>query len=324
MVPTGRGAVDTFDLLIVGELNVDLILSDDDPVPEFGQREKLVRDAALELGSAAAIMACQAGRLGLRTAFVGKMGDDAFGRLLAHTLQARGVNTRAIIVDPTLRTGITVHLSQPRDRATLTYLGSIAAFRAEEVPIDLVRQSRHLHASSIFFQPGLVEGLPALFRAAHELGLSTSVDPGWDPAGRWREPLEQLLPLLDLFFPNEQELCHITCCGEADQALRQIGRMVPTVVVKRGARGAAALQHGVLYEEPPIPVDPVDTTGAGDSFNAGFLQAYLRGRDIRTCLRWGCVCGGLVTTHVGGIAGQPTAEQVETFIASSVDQKETT
>lgn len=306
-----------FDLLIVGELNVDLILSDENPVPEFGQREKLVRDAVLELGSASAIMACQAARLGLRTAFAGKMGDDALGRLVAETLQARHVNTIGIVVDPTVRTGITVHLSKPDDRATLTYLGSIAAFRAEEVPLELVRASRHLHASSIFFQPGLAEGLPGLFRTARELGLSTSADPGWDPSDCWREPLEELLPLLDVLFPNEQELRHLARSSDLEEALRVVGRVVPTVAVKRGAAGAAALQRGVLYVQPSFPVAAVETTGAGDSFNAGFLHAYLHGHDIETCLRWGCACGALVTTRIGGIAGQPTARQVEAMISSN-------
>ncbi|MGQ9585959.1 MAG: carbohydrate kinase family protein [Anaerolineae bacterium] len=299
-----------YDLLVVGELNADLVLNDQDPVPEFGQREKLVRDAVLDLGSASAIMACQAGRLGLRTAFAGKVGDDLFGRMVVETLESRGVDLQGVIVDPTVKTGITVHLSKPDDRASLTYLGAVAAFRAEEVSPDLLHQSRHLHVSSFFLQPALHPGLPALFKQARALGLSTSLDPGWDPEQRWNGVLGDVLPLVDVFFPNEQELRGVAHAGDLSQALEMIAEKVPVVVVKLGAKGAMAVCGRTVYREPAYPAEPLDTTGAGDSFNAGFLYGFLHGRPVQECLRIGCICGALSTRTLGGISSQPTLDEV--------------
>jgi sugar/nucleoside kinase (ribokinase family) len=300
----------TYDLLVVGELNVDLILSDEDPVPHFGQHETLVADAALDLGSASAILACQAARLGLRTAFAGKVGRDLFGRLALDTLAQCGVDVRGVVVDPAVKTGLTVHLSSPHDRAMMTYLGAMAAFAADEVSPELLDSSCHLHVSSLFLQTELRRGLAGLLRAARDRGLTVSVDPGWDPADQWNGVLHEIEPLLNLFFPNEQEIYRITGQTDLLEAMAAIGQIVPIVAVKLGAHGAAALARGTVYRQPAYPVQAVDTTGAGDSFNAGFLYGFLTGQPVPECLRLACVCGALSTLALGGIAAQPTLAQV--------------
>lgn len=304
-----------FELLIVGELNADIIINDDDPRPIFGQREKFVRSISMEMGSASAIMACGAQKLGLRTAISGKVGNDPFGSIVLDTLEERGVDIGGVIIDEQVKTGATVHLSSPTDRAMITYAGSMAEFSAEEVPIDLVQRSCHIHVSSYFLQQKLRIGLPQLFKRAREIGLTTSLDPGWDPSEKW--DINELLPLIDILLPNERELWNIANQSDTREALQQVGEIVPLVAVKCGERGAMAYSRGKFFTVPAYKVSEViDTTGAGDSFNAGFLYRYLRGGPIKESLQWGCICGSLVVTKIGGIAGQPTADEIESLINS--------
>src|SRR5512139_1181094 len=107
-----------FDIVVVGELNADLILRGD-VTPAFGQVEKIIDEATLTIGSSSAIFACGAARLGLRTAFIGKAGNDEFGRFMLRELQQRGIDTRGVVIDPNLPTGLSVILSRPFDRAIL-------------------------------------------------------------------------------------------------------------------------------------------------------------------------------------------------------------
>lgn len=305
-----------YDVLVIGELNVDLILTGEDVVPEFGQVEKLVDNATLALGSSSAIFACGASRLGLRVAMAGKVGDDDFGRFVLRTLQERGVDTAPVVVDPEIKTGLTVHFARGNDRAMLTYLGSIAAFRANEVDQGLFAQARHIHLGCFFLQTGIRSDLAGLFQAARMTGATVSLDPGWDPAEHWNGALRQALTHVDIFLPNEQEAIHIAATADLEPALDRLAQRLPLVVVKLGARGAIARRGEEKAHCSAFEVQAINTTGAGDSFDAGFLYAYLHQRDLATCLRWGCACGALATTEIGGIAGQPTVTEVEALLSS--------
>jgi sugar/nucleoside kinase (ribokinase family) len=172
------------DVLVVGELNVDLILTGD-VTPGFGQAEKLVEDATLTLGSSSAIFACGAARLGLKVAFIGKVGDDDFGRVVLRSLAERGVDTAGVVVDPTIKTGLSVILSRPDDRAILTHLGSIAALRYAEIDQSLLLRACHLHLGSYFLLDSLRPDVTQLFAEAHRQGLTTSLDTNYDPQENW-------------------------------------------------------------------------------------------------------------------------------------------
>jgi sugar/nucleoside kinase (ribokinase family) len=159
----------SFDLLVAGEINPDLILSGD-VEPAFGQVEKLVDGAALTVGSSSVIFACGAARLGLRVAFVGVCGEDVFGRFMLEEMAARGVDISHVIRVPGGQTGLTVILNKGVDRAMLTHAGLIAALRAEDVPDHLLAQARHLHVASYFLQTALQPGLPDLFSPGAGVG----------------------------------------------------------------------------------------------------------------------------------------------------------
>jgi len=304
-----------FDLLIPGEINPDLILSGD-VEPQFGQVEKLVDSAVLTIGSSSVITACGAARLGLKVAFVGVCGDDVFGRFMLDEMHRRGIHTSAVIVDPNQATGLTVILNRGNDRAMLTFPGAIASLRAEDIPDDLLRQARHLHVASYFLQDALRPDLPGLFARARALGLSTSLDTNWDPTGRW-QGVQDLLPLTNVFLPNAAEACALTGQESVERAAARLSAQVETLAIKLGAEGALGVRAGQTVRVPSLPVQVVDTVGAGDSFNAGFLYGCLHGWPLEKALRFANVCGALSTTASGGTAAQPTVEQALSFIERS-------
>lgn len=296
-----------FDLLVVGEINPDLILGGQDVVPEFGQAEKLVEDARLTMGSSAVITACGAARLGLNVAFAGVVGDDEFGRFMLRAMQERGIDTHACIVDPAVPTGISVILSHPQDRAILTFAGTMPLLRRGQIDDELLRQARHLHLSSYFLLDVLRPDAPGLFAHAHELGLTTSLDTNWDPRGEWN--VAAMLPHVDILLPNETEALAFTQKEYLEAAVEALAGEVPILAVKRGPRGGLAREGTKEVAADILPVKVVDTTGAGDSFNAGFLFGHLHDFPLEQSLALACACGSLSTRAAGGTTAQPTLDE---------------
>lgn len=298
-----------FDIVVVGELNPDLVLRGE-VTPAFGQVEQLVDEATLTIGSSSAIFACGAARLGLRVAFIGVMGDDEFGRFMQRELVKREVDTSGIVVNPNLKTGLSVILSRPSgDRAVLTFAGSIGALRFEEIDFDLISRARHLHLGSFFMLDNLRSDIPRLFAQAKALGLTVSLDTNYDPAERWDGGLAETLSYVDIFLPNQTELLAITRTQNVTDGLADLSRQAPTVAVKLGVAGAVARQGEVTAQADILHVELVDTTGAGDSFDAGFIYGYLSGWELPRTLRLAAVCGSLSTRAAGGTDAQATLEE---------------
>ncbi len=304
-----------FDVLVVGEINPDLILYGS-VEPAFGQAEKFVESAILTVGSSSVIFACAAARLGLRVAFVGKCGDDLFGQFMLAEMSKRGVATQAVKKEPQLHTGLSVILNRGDDRAILTYLGAIESLGVDDVPEELMQQSQHLHVASIFLQRSLRPHLPSLFHRAHSLGLTVSLDTNYDPHERW-EGVWELLPLVDVFMPNAAEARALTGAEDVEVAVARLAESgVKTVAVKLGSEGALGWQGGKQERVPSLKVNVVDTVGAGDNFDAGFLYGYLNGWSLRDALKLGVVCGALSTRAAGGVAAQATLEEAMAYFGA--------
>ena len=301
------------DLLVVGDANPDLVLGGD-VVPRFGQVEQLLSSADLVLGGSAAIVAAGAARLGLRTALAARVGTDAFADLVLAAVADRGVDVRAVRRDPEVPTGLTVVLSAPHDRAILTLPGAIPGLRAEHVDDVLLSSTRHLHIAGWFLMPDLVPATGDLFRRARAMGATTSLDTNWDPSGEWTGVLE-LLAVTDVFLPNLAELLAVT--GQDPAAVEAAATLVrgqgALLAVKAGAAGAIGWDDSGRHTAPVLPVEVVDTTGAGDSFVAGFLAGWLGGRPFAEALRWAAAAGSLSTRSAGGTAAQ--ADQHELLAA---------
>lgn len=296
------------DLLVVGDANPDLILTGDIR-PRFGQVEQLLEAATLVLGGSGAITACGAARLGLRVAFIGVVGDDLFGRFALDALAECGVDTSGCRTDASRSTGLTVILSAGNDRAILTAAGTMGDLRSEQIDLDLLRSASHVHVSSYYLQTRLVPDLGVVFEQVHAAGATTSVDPNFDPAEQWDSGLRGLLARTDYLLPNATEARAIAGTADVEAAIRALARYGPTVVVKIGAEGALATSEAGVVRTSPVPTRVMDSTGAGDSFDAGFIAGLVRGWPIERCLQLAVACGSLATRALGGTAGQPTMEE---------------
>lgn len=299
---------DRFDLLILGDANPDLVLTGD-VEPAFGQAEQVLDGAHLTVGGSGAIAACGAARLGLRVAFCGVVGDDLFGRYMRDELDRRGVDMRGLVVEPNRSTGLSVVLARPDDRGTLTHEGTIGDLRAALIDPELLASARHIHVSSYFLQSRLAPDLPALFERVRANGATTSVDPNWDPTERWIGEIRELLSHTDVFLPNAIEAAQIAETASVDDAVVTLAALAGLVVGKAGLDGAVAARGEQLVRAPATDVETVDATGAGDSFDAGFLFSWLAGDPLERALAIANACGGLSTRALGGVDAQPTVDE---------------
>ncbi|MFV2043535.1 MAG: carbohydrate kinase family protein [Anaerolineales bacterium] len=303
---------------MVGEINADLILSGN-VIPAFGQIEQVVDYADLTLGSSAIIFACGAAKLGLRTAFIGKVGDDLFGRYMLESIEARGIGVSGIIIDHRVGTGLSVILANEGDRAILTYPGSIPELQHKEIDFSLLSQCRHIHLSSYFLLEKLQPEVASLFKRAKENGLSVSLDTNYDPAELWNGNLKKCLPYVDVFLPNDREAMQISGENDVEKALQRLSEEISTVVIKRGEHGAIAIRdQDTIVKQSAVTVEVVDTVGAGDSFDAGFMYGYLQDWTLEKTLEFAVACGSISTLQTGGTTGQPTLKEAQVFISRNL------
>jgi len=306
-------------VLVAGDANLDLVLRGD-VRPRFGQAEQYLSGADLVLGSSAGIFASGLARLGADVRLVARVGEDSFGERTAGLLVAAGVEVSELRTVPGA-TGLSVILSDGSDRAILTLPGAMAGLEAEEVNRALARSgATHLHVASIFLLPGLRQHLPGLLARARAAGVTTSLDPNWDPDERWTGVAE-CLPHLDVLLPNAAEAVELAAAltgrrePDAVESARHLAAAGPVVVVKDGDRGGFAVAGSAVERAPALSVRVVDTTGAGDSFDAGFLAAWLDGRPVGESLTWAVAAGSLSATAAGGTGGQPSREVLVAALA---------
>jgi sugar/nucleoside kinase (ribokinase family) len=256
-------------------------------------------------------------RLGDAVSFHGKVGADSWGTYCIDALRAAGIDTASVLPDAALRTGISVSLSTPQDRSLVTFSGAIASLRADEVSDSLLSAATHLHVSSFYLQSALRPDCKTLFSRARAAGLSTSLDPGFDPQQSWGRDLIDTLMEVDLFLPNELELAAITGSGDVLNGLLALDNGHTRTVVKRGRLGCATLDAGQVVDVPAFAVESNDSTGAGDSFDAGFLHAWLAHASLTECMRWGNACGSLSTRGIGGTASQGSRDEVRALLGGN-------
>jgi sugar/nucleoside kinase (ribokinase family) len=302
------------DVLTFGDLCVDLILSGKDVVPEFGQKEKLIENYSLEMGGSCSIFACQTGKLGLKTAVLGRVGEDEFGQLILKVLKKAGVSTEYIKTDSCLKTGITTALNTGNDRAILTYNGTIDSIEIEDISDELLGNVRHFHIGSYFLMKKAQPLYPDILKKLKKNGATISLDTNWDPEEKWDSGINNILQYVDIFFPNENEAMAITKEENAEKAIEKLKEIVPIVAVKKGEYGAVVYSNGRIYTADALSMNVTDTVGAGDSFDGGFIYGFLNGKSIQECARIGCICGSLNTRLSGGTNGQPNVNELEKWI----------
>ncbi|GGH29057.1 carbohydrate kinase family protein [Paenibacillus segetis] len=299
---------------VLGELNVDMIITGTDVIPEWN-REKLVDSFDIVLGSSSAITACALAGLGLDVRFVSVVGDDEFGNYCIEQLQSKGVNTDFIMKRQTAKTGVTLSLSTPQDRGLLTFMGSIPDLTPGDLPEALYEEADHVHFGSYFLQDGMRDHWQEIFKQVRKNGATTSFDTGWDVRNQWvREGIHSLLEETDLFIPSEEELLHIYGVPTLEDVWGLLPEGHHGVAVKRGSKGATLYSEDKrLVEINSYMITPIDTTGAGDSFNAGLIHGYLNGKRDMELMLFANACGALSTQRVGGAQRVSTLEEVKVF-----------
>jgi sugar/nucleoside kinase (ribokinase family) len=304
-----------FDFSVVGELNLDLVLHG---LPEKFEpdREAIATELHLTLGSSSAIFAHNLALFGNRVGFHSAVGADPLGELCLARLAESGVDISAVRRFPGKQTGLTVILTHGSRRFILTYPGVMADMRFEDLDLKRVFDSRHLHISSYFLQRALRPRVGDLFRLAKEAGLTTSFDTNDDPDDKWEKDVLEVLHSVDVLLPNEHEACRLTRQDDPIRAMEILAEKVPLVVMKRGEKGALARRGKEIFKAVPPKVKTVDSIGAGDSFNAGFLHKFIRGAGIEECLRMGNLAGAFSTTRAGGTEAFRDRQCLNSFLSA--------
>lgn len=301
-----------YDVLVYGPVFCDIIFTDLPGLPVLGT-ELFAGDLTATVGGSA-IVAAGLHRLGARVGLIADLGTDPFSRIVRAELDAIGLDRSLIREHPQPLPRTTVALSFPADRAFVT------RFAQPQTPPDLAavlasHPARHLHICS--FLAALET--PNAADLAHAAGMTVSFDPGWDDVALHDARLAALVKRLDIFLPSRMELCHMAGTDDPARAAAHIARTMPAsalLVMKQGAAGATAFSGDgrPCAHVGVLPVTPVDTTGAGDAFDAGFLYAYVNNNPVEQCMRYGAVCGGLSTTGRGGIDALPVRTEVDAWL----------
>jgi len=290
-----------FDIVVAGDFNIDLLFNGFPHLPAVGE-EMIASDFQMVLGSSAAITATHLAALGAKVAFVGVMGADDFGEKLLAFLKSADVCTDFVKIKNGMQTGCTVVMNQADDRANLTYAGAMETLCKEDFPFEIIAKTPYFHLSNPFVLPELRNSLPLLFKDVKALGAKTSLVPQWDVTGKWDLDFENLLPYLDYFFPNREELMRFAKKDTIEAALSEISSVLKhQLVMTKGREGALIMtSEKRMNQLGYVNNEPVDCVGAGDAFTAGYLMAKMEGKSDEEALEMGCSSGALSTFCYGG------------------------
>jgi len=315
--------VPTFDVSVIGELNLDLILTGL-PAELVLEHEHLAQDLSITLGSSSAIFAHNLASIGNKVSFSSCIGSDPFGEICLKRLGESGVDLTRVKRMPNKTTGLSVILPQRKQRYILTYPGTMYDMTEKDLDLGYVFSAKHLHVSSYFLQKGMRASLIEIFRRAKDAGLTTSLDTNDDPENRWSSEIQLLLKYIDILMPNEREACKLARTDKIEQAADVLSQKVPMVVIKRGSQGAIARVGKDSFSAFPPVVDVIDHVGAGDSFDAGFIHKFIRGGKVEECLKFANVVGSLSVTRPGGTEAFRDARHREEFLRKHASSAGTT
>jgi sugar/nucleoside kinase (ribokinase family) len=268
----------------------------------------------MTLGSSSAIFANNIALLGSRVGFTSCIGDDPLGKFCVDRLSESGVDVSGVKCLPNKKTGVTVILPLGEKRHILTYPGTTFDLQYEHVDMDYLRSAAHFHLSSFFLLRALRPAIPKLFSQMKQAGLTTSLDTNDDPENLWADDVRTVLKSVDVFLPNEREACKLAGTGDVERALEVLSQLVPIVVIKCSSQGALARRGKDRFHSASLSVQPVDTVGAGDSFNAGFLHKFMRGAGLQDCLDYGNASAGLSASRAGGTEAFRDCQHRESFL----------
>ncbi|AGK98480.1 carbohydrate kinase family protein [Clostridium pasteurianum] len=306
-----------YDVITIGDINPDLVFAGIEKLPGAGE-EKQVDNMFLKLGGGAALCAAGLAKLGMNISFNSVVGNDLYGKFLISEMNKLNIDTSHINVLKENSTGITVALTNSKNRTFITYKGSNGKLDFNKINGNYLKQAKHVHLTGYCKETH--DSFIKIVKMAKENNLTASLDVGWDDTGEWDSRIFNIISLVDIFLPNETEALHYCRCSKVEDALDKLTYYGNLVVIKLGSSGSIAKVNNKLYRKQAYKVDTVDTTGAGDSFNAGFIYSYLNNYGIEQCLSIANACGALSTTGFGGNTSFPNIEKVMDFIKKNSDK----
>jgi sugar/nucleoside kinase (ribokinase family) len=303
-----------FDVTLAGDTALDVLMYG---LPEElpPEQELLADGIAIRVGGSGAITAHNLAALGNSVGFITAVPGDDFGRMCQSELRQIGVDLSRCVPAPQMQSGVTVHLQHRQLRHMFTYAGPTSHLAFGDLDLDYLADSRHFHMSSYYLQRGLTAQIPELFARLKQANLSLSLDPNDDPAQLWDRNILEAIRLVDVLLPNEREACLLAGEPDLDRAISALRELVPLLVIKRGANGASAFSDAKSWHAPAGKIQVVDAVGAGDSFNAGFLHAWIRGWPMEKALAFGNLTGAWSASASGGTSAFRDAATVRGHLA---------
>jgi sugar/nucleoside kinase (ribokinase family) len=302
------------EVCVVGELNLDLILYGlpEKPLPDH---EHLASSMAFTLGSSSGIFAHNLRVLGTEVGFISKIGNDPLGKMAAERLSTAGVDiSRMKRGTGSTSTGLTVVLPHAQHRFMFTYPGTMFEMQYADVDMDYLLSARHFHLSSFYLHRALRPQIVNLFRQAKQAGLTTSLDTNDDPENQWAPDLFEVLKYVDVFLPNDREAKKIAGTDDSTEAINFLAGFTRIVAVKRGSGATICRSGNEQWSATPPAVQMVDDIGAGDTFDSGFIHAYLRGAKLEDCLAFGNIAAAYSVTKPGGTEAFRDREGLSSFL----------
>jgi sugar/nucleoside kinase (ribokinase family) len=306
-------------VLFAGDVNVDVMMGGMESLPVV-DREVICKTYDVVMGASTVLCACAYRSLGGEAAVIGLVGNDDYGEFMLRGLRGFGLNTDLVKRTSGVKTGVTVNLIYRNTRTQVTYPGTIAEFQGPDLEAATLRGFDHVHCGGVYLQTKFRPRLTALLELARGMGLTTSLDPQWDSTERW-ECMDEWLPLLTWLFVNQDEALSISKAATAEEACRRLAARTNCPLVKTGSDGALVWTGEGVESVPTWPVQVVDTTGAGDSFDAGFLFATLEKRmDPVAAGRFANAVAARSCMFVGGVNARSSYEEILRFMGAGADR----
>jgi ribokinase len=303
------------DVTVIGDINLDVISSHLENYPEK-DKQTILPKIIVQLGGSSAIFASTCSSLGMKTKFIGRLGFDFISEFLVKEIEKIGVSSGIKRVEGE-EAGITISLTfKDMKRAMITFRGSNENLSKKDFELEEI-EGKILHIGGFNLLDSLRKDVYEIFSHARKKGMRTSLDPNWDPKGWIKQRLVDLIKILkitDFFFPDYEEGKAITKVEDPEKIVEKLLYLGAKIVaLKCGKDGCYVGSKNEIFHAKGFKVKTVQTTGAGDAFDAGFIKAFLSGLSLKECARFANAAGALYTTKFG-IERFPKEEEIKKLL----------
>jgi len=308
------------EVTCLGIIVADVIAKTVNNLPPEGKLT-LIDQLELHLGGCASNAAVDLEKIGISTAIIGRVGDDGFGSFVINEMKQNGVDVEGIKVSNTSRTSASVvSVHSNGERSFLHHIGANADFIFDDINFSIINESKILFVAGALLMPGF-DGPPAAetLRIAQNWKKVTVMDTAWDSTGKWMKLIKPCLPHLDYFIPSLEEAEMISGKSKPEEIADVFLKAgVKTAIIKLGSKGCfvKSINGESFFMESFRGIKAVDTTGAGDSFAAGFITGLVKGWSLSACCKFANAAGAHCVMEVGATSGIKKLDEINKFISS--------